>query len=272
MSPQHRRHRQRVAAGSTCRMIPGDDRRQHQPALLGSRRCCGRSRAKARHRSSGGTRPTAATSHEDPRRWGVIYGHAHRAGMPLVKLCSPGACARTPTAKHYLVTPAEKVDVEVADAPFLAVEMESAGRSGREPEPRVRTKRRRYRHGRPRASAAVRRGAGSRASSLISRARPVGGLSSRARSTTIWFELAVDEGNGLGLWERWDVFRHACGSDPTANKEKKCSKIRHPHHPTRIQAARRASWSAKLAGAQTATSSTRCRARCAGRPLKPVRS
>jgi hypothetical protein len=34
-----------------------------------------------------------------------------------------------PTASH-LVTPAEKVDVDVADAPFLAVEMEEG--SGRE--------------------------------------------------------------------------------------------------------------------------------------------
>ena len=33
--------------------------------------------------------------------------------------------------KHYLVTPAEKVDVAVADAPFLAVEMEVLG-EGRE--------------------------------------------------------------------------------------------------------------------------------------------
>ena len=32
--------------------------------------------------------------------------------------------------KHYLVTPAEKVDVDVADAPFLAVEMQVEG-SGR---------------------------------------------------------------------------------------------------------------------------------------------
>jgi hypothetical protein len=33
--------------------------------------------------------------------------------------------------RHYLVTPAEKVDVRVADAPFLAVEMEAEG-SGRQ--------------------------------------------------------------------------------------------------------------------------------------------
>ncbi len=34
---------------------------------------------------------------------------------------------RDPDGRHYLVTPAEKVDVAVADAPFLAVEMEVRG-------------------------------------------------------------------------------------------------------------------------------------------------
>lgn len=38
---------------------------------------------------------------------------------------------RDPDGRHYLVTPAEKVDVAVADAPFLAVEMEVKG-DGRE--------------------------------------------------------------------------------------------------------------------------------------------
>ena len=32
---------------------------------------------------------------------------------------------RDPDGRHYLVTPAEKVDVAVADAPFLAVEMQA---------------------------------------------------------------------------------------------------------------------------------------------------
>ena len=34
---------------------------------------------------------------------------------------------REPDGKHYLVTPVEKVVVHVADAPFLAVELETAG-------------------------------------------------------------------------------------------------------------------------------------------------
>ncbi len=40
--------------------------------------------------------------------------------------------------KHYLVTPAEKIDVAVEDAPFLAVEMEVQG-SGREQRLTFRT-------------------------------------------------------------------------------------------------------------------------------------
>src|SRR5262245_2228507 len=50
--------------------------------------------------------------------------------MPLVKLFA-GVLRKDEDGRHYLVTPAEKVDVDVADAPFLAVEMEVRGR-GRE--------------------------------------------------------------------------------------------------------------------------------------------
>src|SRR6185295_1230699 len=49
--------------------------------------------------------------------------------MPLVKLFS-SVLRKDDDGKHYLVTPAEKVDVAVDDAPFLAVEMEVRG-SGR---------------------------------------------------------------------------------------------------------------------------------------------
>jgi uncharacterized protein len=47
----------------------------------------------------------------------------------LVKLFA-GVLRKDADGKHYLVTPAEKVDVSVEDAPFLAVEMEVRG-SGR---------------------------------------------------------------------------------------------------------------------------------------------
>jgi hypothetical protein len=50
--------------------------------------------------------------------------------LPLVKLFA-GVLRKDADGKHYLVTPAEKVDVDVEDAPFLAVEMEVRG-SGRE--------------------------------------------------------------------------------------------------------------------------------------------
>jgi uncharacterized protein len=46
--------------------------------------------------------------------------------MKLVKLFA-SVLRRDEDGKHYLVTPAEKVDVTVEDAPFLAVEMEVRG-------------------------------------------------------------------------------------------------------------------------------------------------
>jgi uncharacterized protein len=45
---------------------------------------------------------------------------------PLVKLFSR-VLRRDLDGRHFLVTPVEKVDIAVADAPFLAVEMEVAG-------------------------------------------------------------------------------------------------------------------------------------------------
>ena len=58
-------------------------------------------------------------------------GQWHYRGSPigrqrLVKLFSR-VLWRDDDGRHYLVTPAEKVDVAVADAPFLAVEMEVQG-------------------------------------------------------------------------------------------------------------------------------------------------
>ena len=59
-----------------------------------------------------------------------LYAGTPIGRMPLVKLFA-GVLRKDADGKHYLVTPAEKVDVDVADAPFLAVEMEVQG-SGRE--------------------------------------------------------------------------------------------------------------------------------------------
>jgi uncharacterized protein len=46
--------------------------------------------------------------------------------MPMVKLFAR-VLRRDADGRYYLVTPAEKVDVAVADAPFLAVEMDAKG-------------------------------------------------------------------------------------------------------------------------------------------------
>ena len=59
-----------------------------------------------------------------------LYQGSPIGRMPLVKLFA-GVLRKDADGKHYLVTPAERVDVGVADAPFLAVEMEVRG-SGRD--------------------------------------------------------------------------------------------------------------------------------------------
>jgi hypothetical protein len=55
-----------------------------------------------------------------------LYRDSPITRLPLVKLFA-SVLRRDGDGRHYLVTPAEKVDVGVADAPFLAVEMEVVG-------------------------------------------------------------------------------------------------------------------------------------------------
>lgn len=55
-----------------------------------------------------------------------IYQNSPIGRMPLVKLFA-SVLRRDADGRHYLVTPVEKVDVAVEDAPFLAVEMQIAG-------------------------------------------------------------------------------------------------------------------------------------------------
>jgi hypothetical protein len=55
-----------------------------------------------------------------------LYRDSPIARPALVKLFA-GVLRRDADGHHYLVTPAEKVDVAVGDAPFLAVEMEVRG-------------------------------------------------------------------------------------------------------------------------------------------------
>jgi uncharacterized protein len=55
-----------------------------------------------------------------------LYQGSPIGRLPMVKLFA-SVLRRDDDGRHYLVTPAEKVDVKVADAPFLAVEMEATG-------------------------------------------------------------------------------------------------------------------------------------------------
>ncbi len=55
-----------------------------------------------------------------------MYQNSPIGRKPLVRLFST-VLRRDADGRHYLVTPAEKVDVAVEDAPFLAVEMEVTG-------------------------------------------------------------------------------------------------------------------------------------------------
>lgn len=57
--------------------------------------------------------------------------------MPMIKLFSR-VLRRDADGRHYLVTPAERVDIAVEDAPFLAVEMQVEG-EGREQQLVFRT-------------------------------------------------------------------------------------------------------------------------------------
>jgi uncharacterized protein len=55
-----------------------------------------------------------------------LYKDSPIARPALVKLFA-GVLRKDADGRHYLVTPAEKIDVAVDDAPFLAVEMEVRG-------------------------------------------------------------------------------------------------------------------------------------------------
>ena len=66
---------------------------------------------------------------------------------------------REPDGGYVLVTPVEKLDIAVEDAPFVAVEMKAEGEGARR-KPRVPAQYRRSRHRGPRPSAAIRAGRG----------------------------------------------------------------------------------------------------------------
>ena len=147
--------------------------------------------------------------------------------MPLVKLFA-GVLRKDADGKHYLVTPAEKVDVAVEDAPFLAVEMEVRG-SGREQRLVFRTNVDDIVDGRARASAAVRVEAGSQGLKpyLLVRGR-LEALVTRALYYDL-VELAVDDDAAAasGLVERRRLLPDAGRHDRHSHKRRQqCSRTR----------------------------------------------
>jgi hypothetical protein len=66
-----------------------------------------------------------------------LYQNSPIGRLPLVKLFA-SVLRKDADGKHYLVTPAEKIDIAVDDAPLLAVEMEVEG-TGRDQRLTFRT-------------------------------------------------------------------------------------------------------------------------------------
>jgi uncharacterized protein len=133
-----------------------------------------------------------------------LYQGSPIGRMPLVKLFA-GVLRKDADGKHYLVTPAEKVDVAVEDAPFLAVEMEVRG-SGRGQALVFRTNVDDI----VEAGAehplrfVVETGSGGLKPYLLVRGR-LEALVTRALYYDL-VELAIDDGNGLGLWSGGQFF------------------------------------------------------------------
>jgi hypothetical protein len=124
--------------------------------------------------------------------------------MPLVKLFAD-VLRKDADGKHYLVTPVEKVDVDVADAPFLAVEMEVRN-SGREQILIFRTNVDDVVTAGPEHPLRFVVEAGSQGLKpyLLVRGR-LEALITRAIYYDL-VELAVDDGSGLGLWSGGTFF------------------------------------------------------------------
>jgi hypothetical protein len=131
-----------------------------------------------------------------------------------------GVLVRDADGRHYLVTPVEKVDVDVADAPFLAVEMEVRG-SGREQSLIFRTNVDDIVPAGPEHPLrfAVEPGSQGLKPYLNVRGR-LEALVTRALYYDL-VEVAVDDGNGLGLWSG-GVLRHAGGLIPEPERNSGC--------------------------------------------------
>jgi hypothetical protein len=127
-----------------------------------------------------------------------LYQGSPIGRMPLVKLFA-SVLRKDADGRHYLVTPAEKVDVAVDDAPFLAVEMEVRG-EGREQSLVFRTNVDDVVTAGPEHPLRFEVEPGSEGLKpyLLVRGR-LEALVTRALYYDL-VELAVDEGAGLGLW------------------------------------------------------------------------
>jgi len=127
-----------------------------------------------------------------------IYGGTPIGRAPLVKLFA-GVLRKDADGRHYLVTPAEKIDVAVDDAPFLAVEMEVRG-VGREQSLIFRTNVDDIVPAGPEHPLrfAIEPGSQGLKPYLLVRGR-LEALVTRALYYDL-VELAVDEGDRLGLW------------------------------------------------------------------------
>jgi hypothetical protein len=128
-----------------------------------------------------------------------LYQGSPIGRMPLVKLFA-GVLRKDADGKHYLVTPVEKIDVAVADAPFLAVEMEVRA-SGRNQSLTFRTNVDDIVEAGPAHPIRfeVEEGSGGLKPYLLVRGR-LEALATRALYYDL-VELAVEEtGLGLGLW------------------------------------------------------------------------
>jgi hypothetical protein len=133
-----------------------------------------------------------------------LYQGSPIGRVALVKLFAR-VLRKDADGRHYLVTPAEKVEVDVADAPFLAVEMEVSG-TGRAQSLTFRTNVDDIVTAGPEHPLrfAVEPGSGGLKPYLLVRGR-LEALVTRALYYDL-VELAVDEGRGLGLWSSGAFF------------------------------------------------------------------
>ena len=183
--------------------------RRHRAARRGEPAAAGREMASdpLRRQRRCGSRATAPGIHE-----------GSPIGRPAMVRLFSTILRREPDGGFVLVTPVEKLDIEVEDAPFVAVELKSEG------EGADRTLAFRLNTGDlvvagPRSSAALRR----RARTPISRCAPGSTRSSPARSITSW---------PRSRWPRARR-RRACGATAPS------SRWRPRHEPGRHACARR---------------------------------